>query len=51
MWNKIPLAEQATSGNLRLQQKAVHEGNCPSVLGVEKFYSLSLLVYQEKFST
>jgi hypothetical protein len=27
--NKIPLAEQATSGNLRPQQKAVREGNCP----------------------
>jgi hypothetical protein len=27
--NKIPLAEQATSGNLRPQQKAVRKGNCP----------------------
>src|SRR3954469_24846016 len=28
--NKIPLAEQTTSGNLRPQQKAVHEDTCPS---------------------
>jgi biotin carboxyl carrier protein len=27
MRNKIPLAEQTTSGNLRPQQKAVREGN------------------------
>src|ERR1700738_110136 len=27
--NKIPLAEQATSGNLPPQQKAVHEGSRP----------------------
>jgi hypothetical protein len=27
--NKIPLADQATSGNLRPQQKAAREGNCP----------------------
>src|ERR1035437_6227217 len=31
--NKIPLAEQATSGNLRPQQKAVHEGSCSPVWG------------------
>jgi biotin carboxyl carrier protein len=28
--NKIPLAEEATSGNLPPQQKAVREGNRPS---------------------
>jgi hypothetical protein len=30
MRNKIPLAEQATSGHLRPQQKAVREDKCPS---------------------
>jgi biotin carboxyl carrier protein len=38
MRNKIPLAEQTTSGNLRPQQKAVHEGNrrqtVPSGIGM-----------------
>jgi biotin carboxyl carrier protein len=38
MRNKIPLAEQTTSGNLRSQQKAVHEGNgrqtVPSGIGM-----------------
>src|SRR6266704_3727095 len=31
--NKIPLAGEATSGNLRPQQKAVRKGNCPPVWG------------------
>jgi biotin carboxyl carrier protein len=30
MRNKIPLAEQATSGNLPRQLEAVRKGNCPS---------------------
>jgi biotin carboxyl carrier protein len=36
MRNKIPLAEEATSGNLRPQQKAVAKGTCPSSFGRER---------------